>query len=114
MDKNDIVKFLTNKRRGIYSVIVAQYVDEISGIGVNLALELIEEDLEKSTGQKISLNYFSLAQAISKIRKSEKSISPTAQSKNIKAKSSKKYAFKDAHESSPDIEMKAGSFKIKD
>ena len=114
MDKNDIIKLLKNKRRGIYLEIVKHYAEEISGIRVSLALEIIREDLERSTGQKVSLSYFSLRKAIYKMIVLEKSVSPSNQLKIKTEKKSKRYEFKDAHESLSDKEMKAGGFEIKD
>ncbi len=110
MDKSHIAKFLKNRRRGIYKVIVEQYADDIIGIGVNLALELIKEDLEKD-GEKIELNYFSLAQAISKFKR----VNPEIKLKNsnyINTKKREKYVFKDAHELTTDHEKKPGSFRL--
>ena len=69
MQKTDIVTFLEQKRRGIYNVLVNEYWDSIlSTTPTNLALTLIANDLEKSTGQKVTLKYVSLAQAVSKAR----------------------------------------------
>jgi hypothetical protein len=105
MDKTHIVQFLKEKKRGIYAVIVEEYINQIGNSAVNLALEIIRQDLESQTGQKVLLNYFSLNQALSKYRKANK---PTKISKGDK----KKYQFKDAHEEDDKIQDVPGSFKI--
>lgn len=101
MDKIHIVRFLKAKKRGIYSVIVDSYSDKISNTGAAMALELIREDLENETGEKVELNYFSLAQAISKSRSS-------APKSGTDAK--KKWDFKDSHELKK--EESPGKFKL--
>jgi len=105
MNKKLIVRFLNEKKRGIYPIIVDHYADQIIAIGVNLALELIKEDLHQDTGEVINLNYFSLAQAITKYKKSH-----VASLKDPGLK--KKYEFKDSHESKAANENNPGSFKI--
>lgn len=101
MDKKHIVRFLKAKKRGIYSVIVEIYSDKISNTGAAMALELIKEDLENDTGEKVDLNYFSLAQAMSKFRGS---VSKQA------TETKKKWDFKDSHELKND--ETPGKFKL--
>jgi hypothetical protein len=87
MEKKHIIKFLNAKKRGVYSLLVEMYSDVISSIAITMALEIIQEDLENESGEKVELNYFSLAQAVAKFKK------------KAKAKpESRKLEFKDAHE----------------
>ncbi len=105
MKKAHIVRFLKEGRRGIYKIIVEVYSDLITSSGVNLILELIQEDLERETGEKVTLNYFSLNRAITTHRKS-------GQSTALKPPTKKKYDFKDTHEGKK--EEPPGRFKITD
>jgi hypothetical protein len=108
MDKKNIVRFLKEKRRGIYSVIVDVYSEQILSSGVNLALDLIKDDLEIKTGERVTLNYFSLNQAVLKYKNknmNRKVVTP--------AKASK-YDFKDAHEIKNDSQLLPGQFKLDD
>jgi len=116
MDKNDIVAFLEQKRRGIYNVLVNEYWDSVlSNSPVNLALTIISNDLEKATGKKVSLKYVSLAHAVSKARDNQIA---TKHSSNRQAGSNvqenptpgKKYDFRDSHEIKND--QQPGMFKI--
>jgi len=105
MDKKLMVRFLNEKKRGIYPIIVDYYADQIIAIGVNLALELIKEDLHQDTCEVINLNYFSLAQAIAKYKKGHDTpIKDTGPKK--------KYEFRDSHESKAANENNPGRFKI--
>jgi hypothetical protein len=107
MDKNDIVVFLEQKRRGIYNVLVNEYWDSVlSNSPVNLALTIISNDLEKATGKKVSLKYVSLAQAVSKARTNQGTTNSFA-GNNISggiltaqgnSSPGKKYNFRDSHE----------------
>ena len=87
MEKKHIIKFLNAKKRGVYTLLVEMYSDVITSMAITMALEIIREDLENESGEKVRLNYFSLAQAVAKFKK------------KAKAKSeSRKLEFKDAHE----------------
>jgi hypothetical protein len=66
---------------------VEMYADVINSMAINMALEIILEDLEQESGEKIELNYFSFAQAVARFKKKGKE---KPQSRNPK--------FKDAHE----------------
>ena len=101
MEKKHIVKFLNAKKRGVYTLIVELYADVVSSMAITMALDIIHEDLEKETGAKVELNYFSLAQAVAKYKK------------KVNAKSidgSKKWQFKDANEIKD--QSVPGKFKI--
>jgi AAA15 family ATPase/GTPase len=69
MEKKHIIKFLKLRKRGVYKLIVKLYADVITSMAVTMALEVIAEDLEKESGEKVELNYFSLAQAAAKVKK---------------------------------------------
>jgi hypothetical protein len=90
MEKKYIIEFLKNKKRGVYALIVNTYIDVISVMGINMALKVIKDDLEKETGSTVELNYFSLAKAISKLEKKTSNRSTTIVTR--------KWEFKDAHE----------------
>jgi len=100
MEKKHIIRFLQERKRGVYTLMVEMYSDVATSMAVTMALEIIKEDLEKESGVIVDLNYFSLAQAISKYKK-EEAISKT----------DKKWSFPDAHETNRD-EKAAGKFKI--
>lgn len=101
MEKKHIIKFLNGKKRGIYTLIVEMYADVITSMAITMAQEVIKEDLEKDSGEKVELNYFSLAQAVAKHKKKIKA--------NPEAK--RKPEFKDANELS-DNQKPPGSFKL--
>jgi hypothetical protein len=101
MDKRHIVKFLKDKKRGVYTLIVNTYSDTIMSVGKTMALEVIREDLENETGEKVVLNYFSLAQAISKYK--ETGHKPENEKR--------KWEFKDTSELKDD-QIKPGKFKL--
>lgn len=100
MEKKHIIRFLKERKRGVYTLMVEMYSDVATSMAVTMALEIIKEDLEKETGAIVELNYFSLAQAISKYKK-EKAISKTE----------KKWSFRDAHEIKEN-QLAPGKFKI--
>lgn len=102
IDKHHIIKFLQAKRRGVYTLLVDVYADVINSMGKNMALEVIKEDLEKVSETKIELNYFSLAQAISRYRKKAKSNPEQVQ---------RTWEFKDSHEL-PKDDLIPGRFRL--
>jgi len=101
MDKKYITRFLKEKKRGVYSIIVNTYSETIMSMGTTMALEVIKEDLERETGEEVSLNYFSLAQATSKYKASNTKL----------GKGKKKWEFKDTNELKKDQEV-PGKFKL--
>lgn len=100
IDKKYIGMFLKGKKRGVYRLIVETYADTIKSIPITMALEMIAKDLEKNCGEKVSLNYFSLAQAALKFKKKVEA----------KPRSFPKRQFLDAHEE-PDNQLGPGRFK---
>lgn len=102
MDKKHIVRFLNEKRRGVYTLIVDTYSETISSMGVTMALVIIKEDLEKESGTEVELNYYSLAQAIAKHKNLVK-----LSTENGK----RKWEFKDASELKSN-QAAPGKFKI--
>lgn len=103
IDKNQLVRFLQQRKRGIYTQLVKCYADTINSMSMNLALEVIKEDLEKSTSLKVDINYFSLAQAITRYKKKAGTTSLQVP---------KKWEFKDAHEIKDDQSV-PGRFTLK-
>jgi hypothetical protein len=101
MEKKHIIKFLEGKKRGVYTLIVEIYSDVITSMATTMALEIIKEDLEKESGTKVEMNYFSLAQAVSKFKKR------AASGHGFK----RKWEFKDANEMKEN-QPAPGKFKI--
>ncbi|SKC46045.1 hypothetical protein [Ohtaekwangia koreensis] len=89
MEKKLIIRFLNEKRRGAYNVLVEFYASQIFYLSKTMALTLIEEDLEKE-GSPIKLSYFSLARAMSRYKKKHPKLSMSG--------TNPASAFKDAHE----------------
>lgn len=109
MEKSLIVKFVKEKRKGVYNVIVKTYKAILEDNNVTLIRRAIELDLENHTGEKINLNYDSLIKAV------RRSLSKKAPLKQIIHSSSPKatrYDFKDDHELDDSKKARPGSFKI--
>ena len=68
MKKTRIVKILKEKHRGAYDAIVREYSLIITGWRINLLQRIIEIDLERHTGEKVKLNFFSLSKAVKKFK----------------------------------------------
>lgn len=90
MEKKLIIRFLNEKRRGAYRLLVEQYASQIFSLSKTMALIIIEEDLGKECGSPIKLSYFSLARAMSSYQKKNSELSRGA----VKPVSE----FKDANE----------------
>jgi len=110
MEKSDIVKFVKEKRKGVYNAIVQTYSSILDGYHTTLMKNIIEIDLEKNTGERIKLNYDSLIKAVRRSlinnnRKSKRGISSSSPKAN-------RYDFKDDHEIDESKKNKPGSFKI--
>lgn len=103
MEKKYIIEFLKERKRGVYALIVNTYIDVISAMGINMALKVIKDDLEKEAGCTVELNYFSLAKAISKLEKKTSNRSTTIVTR--------KWEFKDAHETKEN-QTAPGKFKL--
>lgn len=103
LEKKYIIEFLKERKRGVYTLIVNTYIDVISSMGINMALRVIKDDLEKEAGTTVELNYFSLAKAISKVEKKTSNRSTTVVTK--------KWEFKDAHELK-ESQLPPGRFKL--
>lgn len=88
MEKKHIIRFLNSKKRGVYALIVEMYADVVTSMAVTMAQDVITEDLEKDSGEKVELNYFSLAQAVAKYKRKIKA----------KPEGKRKPEFKDANE----------------
>lgn len=101
MDKTHIVRFLKEKKRGVYTLIVQLYSETILSMATTMALTIIQEDLTKISNEPVELNYFSLHQAIVKYKKNVSGGQPVKKS----------WRFEDDHESKPII-PKPGTFKI--
>lgn len=100
MEKKHLIRFLKEKKRGTYTLLVEMYANVVSSMAVTMALEIIREDLEQESGEPLALNYFSLAQAIAKYKKRGSSKSGVP----------RKWEFKDANETKD--QLVPGKFKI--
>ena len=110
MEKILIVEFVKGKRRGVYDAIINEYSSIIIDWRVSLLKSVIESDLEKLTGEKVKLNYFSLAKSVRKFKNKKPIIS--REKKPSTPHASHRYDFKDAHELDENESIKPGSFKL--
>lgn len=101
MEKKHLIRFLKERKKGSYSVLVQAYQELIASMPIVMAMEIVQENLQKDTGERIELNYFSLARAVTRFKK-----------KNPQTAHSKQFQFKDAHEID-DVQLSPGRFKIK-
>src|SRR5258706_4918234 len=108
MEKSDIVKFVKEKRKGVYNAIVQTYSTILDGYHTTLMKNIIEIDLEKHTGERIELNYDSLIKAVRRSLTKSRSNSHRMSSSPKAAR----YNFKDAHEIDDSNKTKPGFFKI--
>lgn len=101
MEKKHLIRFLKKSKKGSYSVLVQAYQELIASMPIVMAMEIIQEDLQKETEERIELNYFSLARAVARFKKKY----PQAATRKI-------IQFKDSHETE-DVQLSPGRFKIK-
>ena len=78
MEKKLIIRFLKQRKRGIYNTITEAYAGVIASMSITMALEIIREDLEKDAEEEVVLNYSSLAHAIKKYKRKAKTKSNVA------------------------------------
>jgi hypothetical protein len=102
MEKKHIIKFLNEKKRGAYTLLVEMYADVVMSMAITMALEIIREDLRKESGELVDLNYNSLARAVTRFHKKSGAKDEVVL---------RKRDFKDAHEL-PDIRTAPGKFKV--
>lgn len=93
MDKKYIVRFLKEKRRGVYNTIVQAYSDIVFDGNVAMVIEMIKDDLARETGEEVDLNYNSLVHAIKKYKAVE-----AKHDKTLPSPKQKDIQFKDMHE----------------
>lgn len=103
MEKKTIIRFLNEKKRGAYTLLVEMYADVVTEMPITLALTVIKEDLEKETGAPAELHYFSLAKAIARLKNRATTKSGVL--------TTRKREFKDVHEIE-DSQLGPGKFKI--
>jgi 3-oxoacyl-[acyl-carrier-protein] synthase III len=103
MEKKNIIRFLKEKKRGAYTLMVEMYSDVVNSMTVTMALELIKEDLEKDSGEVVDLHYFSLARAISRFKKKTTT--------KLEAAIERERKFRDANEIK-EGQLGPGNFKI--
>jgi nucleoid DNA-binding protein len=102
MEKKHIIRFLKKGKRGSYTWLVRMYSDLFTSMSTTMALELVEEDLNRE--EKIELNYFSVAKAVARFKKETAGKNPNEGNK-------KQIEFRDGHEIS-NGQLGAGQFKI--
>lgn len=103
MEKKYIQQFLKERKRGVYTLIVQTYPEVFESMGVNMALQVIKDDLEKQSGVPVELNYFSLAQAVVRYKKKLAANPGLAKRKNI---------FMDSHEEGKN-QLAPGKFTLR-
>lgn len=84
-------------------MLVEMYADVVSEMPITMALTVIKEDLEKESGARLELHYFSVARAIARLKKSA--------TKKSTALATRKLEFKDDHEIK-DSQLGPGKFKL--
>lgn len=69
MEKIKLIRFLKERRRGVYGLIVETYSSVVTSMTPTMAQTVIKEDLEMESNEAVNLKYVSLAQAIAKFKK---------------------------------------------
>ena len=103
MEKKHVIRFLKERRRGAYTLLVNMYAEEVMSMSVKMVLDFIKEDLEKEPGTSVQLRYFSLARAVARFKKSAIT--------RHGGLTTRKREFKDAHEIE-DSQLRPGEFKV--
>ena len=106
MEKKLIIRFLKQRKRGIYNTITEAYAGVIASMSITMALEIIREDLEKDAEEEVVLNYSSLAHAIKKYKRKAKTKSNVASEPKMDT-----WEFLDAHEIT-EKHLAPGKFKL--
>lgn len=106
MDKIYVIRFLKEGKRGAYTLLVDMYSEVITSVGPSMALQIITDDLQKESEDKVVLNYSSLAHAIKKYKRKVKAeINVASELKRAKLE------FLDAHEIK-EKQLTPGRFKL--
>jgi hypothetical protein len=106
MEKKLIIRFLKQRKRGVYNAITDTYAGVITSMSITMALEIIREDLQKISEEEVVLNYSSLAHAIKKYKRKAKPKSNVALAPKMD-----KWEFLDAHEIT-EKHLAPGKFKL--
>lgn len=104
MEKKHIIRFLKEGKRGSYTWLVKMYSDLFTSMSTTMALELVEEDLNAESEEKIELNYFSVVRAVARLKRKV----PT---KNSKGGTTKAIEFKNSNEIN-NGQLRAGEFHL--
>ncbi len=104
MEKKHVIRFLKERRRGAYTLLVKMYAEEVASMSVKMVLDFIKEDLEKEPGTSVQLRYFSLARAVARFKK--------VGTGKPGALTTRKREFKDAHETEAG-QLTPGKFKVR-
>lgn len=104
MEKKHIIKFLQQRKKGVYNLIVQLYANVIISMGPTMAMDIVKDDLEREAGGPVEIHYFALAQAILRFKKKNLKISSGSYER------AKKFEFKDAYELD-DAQLVPGRFK---
>lgn len=106
MNKKYIIRFLKERQRGAYTLLVEMYSEIVTSIGPTIALQIIRDDLQKESEEEVLLNYSSLAHAIKKYKRKVKAKANVT----LEAKM-EKWEFLDAHEIT-EKHLAPGKFKL--
>jgi hypothetical protein len=112
MDKTLIVRFVKEGKKRIYDTIVNEYSTLVDGWSINLLKRVIELNLEKNTGEQVTLQYHALRKAVKKFKKNGGLSKPKLKTDSTPPAKSN-FDFKDAHELDEKKSAKPGSFKLK-
>ena len=106
MNKKYIIRFLKERQRGAYTLLVEMYSEIVTSIGPTISLQIIRDDLQKESEEEVLLNYSSLAHAIKKYKRKVKAKANVT----LEAKM-EKWEFLDAHEIT-EKHLAPGKFKL--
>ncbi|MBL0742100.1 hypothetical protein [Chryseolinea lacunae] len=104
MEKKHIIKFLQQRKKGVYNLIVQLYANVITSMGPTMAMDIVKDDLEKEAGTPVEIHYFALAQAILRYKKKNPKVSSGS------LEGGQRFSFKDAYELN-DVQLVPGRFK---
>jgi hypothetical protein len=103
MDKKTLASFVSQKKKGVYNLLIEAYADVLSAsMSTPMVLELIRQDLQTVSREPVELNRSSLLKAISKAKK--RGVLKSEKSK-------KKFDFKDSYELKEEQRL-PGSFTV--
>jgi hypothetical protein len=106
MEKRHIIRFLKKGKRGSYTLLAKMYSDLFMSMSTTMAIELVQEELSKESGEEVKLHYFSVVRAVARFKKK-------FAAKNIQAGNKTAIEFKNSHEIN-NGQLGAGQFQIEE